>query len=173
LTPKQERFILEYLVDGNATQAAIRSGYSKATAHSIGEENLKKPEIAKVLAQQTKKVLDKVKLSAELVLENIRRPLAADCLDLYDSTGAPIPLDKLSPEARSLIAAIETPPYNADGSDGQTNGRLHRYKLVDRARYVEMAAKHFKLLTDVTEHKGQVEVFNRLDKGRARNAARP
>ena len=45
LTPKQQRFIDEYLVDLNATQAAIRAGYSAKTAYSIGIENLKKPEI--------------------------------------------------------------------------------------------------------------------------------
>lgn len=46
MTPKQQRFVEEYLVDLNATQAAIRAGYSSDTAHSIGHENLSKPEIA-------------------------------------------------------------------------------------------------------------------------------
>jgi len=45
LTPKQKAFVEEYLIDLNATQAAIRAGYSPATAGSIGSENLKKPEI--------------------------------------------------------------------------------------------------------------------------------
>ncbi len=45
MTPKQEKFCVEYLVDLNATQAAIRAGYSERTAYSIGNENLKKPEI--------------------------------------------------------------------------------------------------------------------------------
>ena len=45
MTPKQMRFINEYLIDLNATQAAIRAGYSVRTAYSIGQENLKKPEI--------------------------------------------------------------------------------------------------------------------------------
>ena len=45
LTAKQQRFCDEYLIDLNATQAAIRAGYSKKTAYSIGNENLKKPEI--------------------------------------------------------------------------------------------------------------------------------
>lgn len=45
LTAKQQRFCDEYLIDLNATQAAIRAGYSKKTAYSIGQENLKKPEI--------------------------------------------------------------------------------------------------------------------------------
>ena len=46
LTDKQERFVQEYLIDLNATQAAIRAGYSKKTAQVIGSENLAKPLIA-------------------------------------------------------------------------------------------------------------------------------
>lgn len=54
LTPKQQRFVDEYLIDLNATQAAIRAGYSEKTAYSIGDENLKKPDIKKAIekAQQ-------------------------------------------------------------------------------------------------------------------------
>lgn len=46
MTPKQTRFIDEYLQDFNATRAAIRAGYSEKTAYAIGWENLRKPEIA-------------------------------------------------------------------------------------------------------------------------------
>ena len=46
LKPKQQRFVDEYLIDLNATQAAIRTGYSEKTAGQIGHELLKKPEIA-------------------------------------------------------------------------------------------------------------------------------
>ena len=51
LTPKQQRFVEEYLVDLNATQAAIRAGYSEKTAFQIGPENLKKPKIAEAVAE--------------------------------------------------------------------------------------------------------------------------
>ena len=51
MTPKQEAFVAEYLIDLNATQAAIRAGYSEATAYSIGNENLSKPEIATAIAK--------------------------------------------------------------------------------------------------------------------------
>ena len=47
MTKKQKRFVEEYLIDLNATQAAIRAGYSPDTAGSIGAENLKKPEIVR------------------------------------------------------------------------------------------------------------------------------
>ena len=52
MTAKQQRFCDEYLLDLNATQAAIRAGYSPKTAYSIGDENLKKPEIAKYIADR-------------------------------------------------------------------------------------------------------------------------
>jgi len=45
LTAKQKVFVAEYLVDLNATQAAVRAGYSEKTAYSVGHENLKKPEV--------------------------------------------------------------------------------------------------------------------------------
>ena len=49
LTPKQKRFCQEYLIDLNATQAAVRAGYSEKTAYSVGNENLRKPEIKKYI----------------------------------------------------------------------------------------------------------------------------
>ena len=52
LTAKQQRFCDEYLIDLNATQAAIRAGYSKKTAYSIGNENLKKVEIKEYIEQR-------------------------------------------------------------------------------------------------------------------------
>lgn len=52
MTPKQKRFCDEYLIDLNATQAAIRAGYSEKTAYSIGVENLKKPEIKNYIAER-------------------------------------------------------------------------------------------------------------------------
>lgn len=49
LTPKQRQFVLQYLLDLNASQAAIRAGYSSKTARSIGQENLTKPDIQEAI----------------------------------------------------------------------------------------------------------------------------
>lgn len=58
MTIKQRRFCDEYLIDCNATQAAIRAGYSEKTAGSIGDENLKKPEIKSYIDEQLQKIED-------------------------------------------------------------------------------------------------------------------
>lgn len=71
LTPKQQRFVAEYLIDLNATQAAIRSGYSEKTAKAIGFENLTKPAIAAEIAKRQVKMAEKLELSAEKVLREL------------------------------------------------------------------------------------------------------
>jgi len=69
LTPKQARFVEEYLIDLNATQAAIRAGYSEHTARQIGMENLTKPYISDFLAEQLSKRSEQTGITARWVLE--------------------------------------------------------------------------------------------------------
>ena len=72
LTPKQGMFVKEYLIDLNATQAAIRAGYSEKTSYSIGEENLKKPEIAKAIDKAKEERSQIVDVTAQDVLQSIK-----------------------------------------------------------------------------------------------------
>lgn len=58
LTDKQQRLVDEYLIDLNATQAAIRAGYSEKTAKEIGSENLTKPNIAKAIEEAIQKAIN-------------------------------------------------------------------------------------------------------------------
>ena len=58
MTEKQKLFCEEYLIDLNATQAALRAGYSEKTAYSIGNENLKKPEIQEYIQKRLKEKED-------------------------------------------------------------------------------------------------------------------
>lgn len=73
MTRKQKRFVEEYLVDLNATQAAIRAGYSPNTAGSIGEENLKKPEIKNAITS----LLDDMAASNIATVQEIMEHLTA------------------------------------------------------------------------------------------------
>ena len=68
LTAKQEMFVQEYLVDLNATQAAIRAGYSEKTAALIGCENIRKPNIASAIVKAKAERVEKVKIDAAYVL---------------------------------------------------------------------------------------------------------
>lgn len=72
LTAKQNLFVKEYLVDLNATQAAIRAGYSEKTAHDIGCENLKKPNIAKAIQEAMDARSQRTEITADYVLTGIQ-----------------------------------------------------------------------------------------------------
>ena len=72
LTLKQERFIDEYIIDGNATQAAIRAGYSEKTAYTIGRENLNKPQIAKILKERRKQAVERINITQDDILKGLR-----------------------------------------------------------------------------------------------------
>lgn len=68
MNAKQTKFVAEYLIDLNATQAAIRAGYSAKTAGAIGHENLNKPEIAQEIASRQANKAATLDLSFERVL---------------------------------------------------------------------------------------------------------
>lgn len=71
LTEKQALFVQEYLVDLNATQAAIRAGYSENTAYSIGNENLKKPEIAEKIRELMAEREERTNITQDKVLDEL------------------------------------------------------------------------------------------------------
>ena len=71
LTPKQQRFVEEYLIDLNATQSAIRAGYSEKTAQEIGSENLSKPMVAKAIAEAQEKLSNKAQVTVEMVVQGL------------------------------------------------------------------------------------------------------
>jgi phage terminase small subunit len=81
LSEKQQRFCEEYLLDLNATQAAIRAGYSEASSRQIGSENLSKPDIQEYLTQLQRERSQRVALDADWVLrrlrENVERAMQA------------------------------------------------------------------------------------------------
>jgi phage terminase small subunit len=100
--------VAEYLIDLNATQAAIRAGYSRKSAEIQGHDNLRNPRIATAVAVGKAKQLEKAELTAERTLEEVRRIAFFDMSELFDpDSGKLKPVSALSPEARSALASIE------------------------------------------------------------------
>ena len=69
LTEKQRLFVAEYLIDLNATQAAVRAGYSKRTAQRIGSENLSKPLISEAIQEKANERIKRTEIDADWVLQ--------------------------------------------------------------------------------------------------------
>ena len=72
MTPKQERFCQEYVIDLNATRAAIRAGYSRKTARFIAAENLSKPNIKQAIAELQREFRERLEVTRESVTQQLR-----------------------------------------------------------------------------------------------------
>lgn len=72
LTAKQQKFCDEYLIDLNATQAAIRAGYSENTASETGYENLRKPQLAEYIAEKQSEIRDRNAVTVDFVINGIK-----------------------------------------------------------------------------------------------------
>lgn len=143
LTPKQEKFVQEYLVDLNATRAAIRAGYSEKTAYSIGNENLSKPEIAAAIEAAQAKLSEKTEITQEWVLGNLKN-IAERCMQV-----APV-LDRKGEQVHVENADGDLVPAFVFNAAGAT-------------RAVELLGKHIGMFTDKVKLEGDLNVTGQVN----------
>lgn len=137
LTPKQERFVCEYLKDLNATQAAIRAGYSEKSAAQIGAENLRKPAIKEVIDAKLEELNNSAIADANETLEYLSRVLRGEEVD----------------EVLRL-----------SGSGEQSKTAL-RVAAKDRMRAAELLGKYYGLFVDRTAVTGDMDLSVSIDYG--------
>ena len=107
LTAKQEKFCEEYLIDLNATQAAIRAGYSKKTAYSIGFENLKKPEIQEYLQARRQKIISSTGLTPEMVVTELAKVGFANIKNYLDKDNTVKDMSELDDDKAAAVESIQ------------------------------------------------------------------
>jgi len=109
VTDKQKRFCDEYLIDCNATQAAIRAGYSPKTAYSIGEENLKKPELKTYIDERLEQLHSEKTADAQEVMEYLTSVMRGEHTEQVlrlDGDGVQV-VDSVQTPTRDKLKAAE------------------------------------------------------------------
>lgn len=157
LTPKQQRFVEEYLIDLNATQAAIRAGYSEKTAYSVGHENLKKPEIQKAIEEAQNKRTEQTQIDAAYVLRRLVEIDQMDVLDIMDDKYCLKPIGEWPKIWRQYISNIENlEEFEGFGEDRTQIGWLKKIKWPDKTKNLELLGKHVSVgaFKDKIEHSG-------------------
>lgn len=163
-------FVREYLKDLNGKQAAIRCGASPRSAESTASRWLRDAKVAAEVARLQAQQLERAELSASRVLEEMRRVALSNIRD-YWTDGRLKQIGELSEEQGAALASLEVLIKNAEAGDGKTD-LVHKIKLWDKVRALELLAKHFKLLTDIVQVDDEEARLARLDAGRRRNAER-
>ena len=150
LTDKQKMFCKEYLIDLNATQAAIRAGYSEDSAGSIGSENLQKPEIQNEIQRLFDKRGNKLEITAEKVLQELAK-LAFVNMEDFITVGndgyAVVDLSKLTRDQAAAIQEITVDEYQEGKGEQARDVKKVKFKLADKKGSLDLLAKHLKLYT--------------------------
>ena len=168
LTAKQQLFAAEYLVDLNATQAAIRAGYAQGSARQQGHRLLTNADIAAAVAERQAAQLSAADLTAERVKRELARVCFANVKDLFEG-GNLKPIAELTDDQAAAIAGFEVIIKNAQAGDGVTD-LIHKVKSWDKVRALELGMKHLGLLDEQVDVRIDDQVIMRLQRGRAHNA---
>lgn len=142
LTAKQSLFVKEYLIDLNATQAAIRAGYSKKTAGQIGDENLRKPQIAAAIEKAKAERSERTQIDADWLLTRLADEAEADLADIYyPGTGQLKPIHEWPKIWRQgLVGGVKTRQERI--GDEEALAEIVEVKLSDRSNRLKMIGDH-------------------------------
>lgn len=143
MTDKQKRFCEEYMIDLNATQAAIRAGYSPKTAQQTSHENLLKPVIQNYISQLQAKQSRRTGVSADRVVRELARIAFVNAGDLIDPETASVKLDA----SRDDLAAVQSVKVKTFGEDGLE----HEVKLADKLKALDLLGRHLGLFSRAAE----------------------
>ncbi|SAL59552.1 terminase small subunit [Caballeronia peredens] len=135
---KQQVFVTEYLKDRNAMQAAIRAGYSAASAHVTSAKLMKNAEVKAAIDAKTAKVLNKLEVSVERILQERARMAFYDPADIArERLRKPEDIANLPEDARRVVA----------GWDYDAKGKM-RVKLADKNASLTALEKHLNMYRD-------------------------
>lgn len=161
LTPKQEAFCREYLIDLNGTQAAIRAGYSKRTANEQAARLLANVSVSSHLKTLMDERNRRTQIDADWVLKRLAQDASADVADLYDENGNLRPVHEWPMAWRTgLVAGIDTVQERI-GTDAEGKpefATVRKIRLADRTKLLELVGKHIDVgaFKDRVEHSGKI-----------------
>lgn len=149
MTKKQKLFVQEYLIDLNATQAAIRAGYSPDTAYSIGNENLRKPEIKNAIDKAMAERSRRTGISQDRVLQELAKIGFANITDVVDPDTAKIRFDAKE-EDLACIQSIKIKP-NEWGTEREIKMYDKKAALVDIGKHLGMFKENVNVNVETSE----------------------
>ncbi|AUA70970.1 terminase small subunit [Pseudomonas aeruginosa] len=143
LTKKQRLFVDEYLIDLNATQAAIRAGYSTRRATEIGYQLLQRTEVAQAIQAAMAERSKRTEVEADYVIRRLREIDEMDVLDILEDDGSFRSIRDWPRAWRQFLSGIEIAElFEGRGDDRRIAGVLRKVKWPDKLRNLELLSRH-------------------------------
>ncbi len=153
LTARQKRFIEEYLIDLNATQAAVRAGYSPKTAGEQGSRLLATKSISDKIAEAMAELSRRTGVSQERVIEELAKVAFVNAADVIDFGTGGIP-SSMSENDTAAISSMKV--KKVPTKDGENVER--EIKFIDKLKALELLGRHFGMFTENTSLSGETGV---------------
>jgi len=150
LTPKQQRFADEWLIDMNGTQAAIRAGYSPRSANEQAARLLAKPSIRAYIDERLAEQSRRTGVTQERIIRELARIAFCDPTEIIDTNTGEI-RPETSPDDRSAIAAVKV--RKIPTPDGY--GIEREIRVADKIKALELLGKRFGMFRDKVEMTGE------------------
>jgi phage terminase small subunit len=164
-TPKQLRFVEEYVIDLNGEASAKRAGYHPVYSHEL----LKKPWVREEIAKRQEKASQDTGVTPERVLQEISRIAFCDVREAFNADGTLKAIRTLPDDLARAVSAVEVKETRGKEKKGAV--RKLRFWAKDRA--LQQLGQHFKLFTEVHEIRGAEELMRRLNAAKKRIGVRP
>ncbi|PXW75966.1 phage terminase small subunit [Blastomonas natatoria] len=161
LTPKQEAFVREYLIDLNATQAAIRAGYSAKTAKQQGQRLLTNVDVQAAVTDGQAKRAEQTGIDAAYVLNRLVEIDQMDVLDILDDAMSLKPVSDWPKVWRQYLSGVDVAEmFEGSGDDRRMVGILKKIKWPDKVKNLELIGKHVgvQAFKDKIEHSGEMSI---------------
>ncbi|NKE95237.1 terminase small subunit [Pantoea agglomerans] len=162
LTDKQEMFCREYLIDLNATQAAIRAGYSDNTARKIGSENLTKPDIAQRIIDLKSERNERVEINADYVLRRLVEIDEMDVLDILKDDGGLKMVHEWPKVWRTTLSGLDILTTVTNFDETTMENILKKIKWPDKVKNLELIGKHVAVQAFREQVKTEHDVVGKL-----------
>jgi len=161
LTDKQAMFVKEYIIDLNATQAAIRAGYSENSARQIASTMLSNHNIQDAIQKEMDKRSKRTEITQDRVLKELALIGFMDIRKAFDAKGQLLSIPDMPEEVARAIGGID---HQVIGTGDDQIGLTSKIKIIDKKGSLELLGKHLKLFTDKTEVSGALGVVDLSDK---------
>jgi phage terminase small subunit len=155
LTDKQKLFAREYLKDLNATQAAIRAGYSVRSAGETGSKLRDDPEVLKLIEELQKERADRLDITTDRIEQELARVAFFDIKDVFSVEGGLLDVHAMPANARRAVASVEVDELWGDAGDGKRGqiGHTKKVRTADKLRALELLGKRHGMFVDKVEMK--------------------
>jgi len=153
LNPKQAQFVKEYLIDLNATQAAIRAGYSKRTAEQQGSRLLSNAKVKEEVQKAMDKRSERTEITQDMVIDELARIAFLDIRQAFNENGELLEIPDMPEDVARAIGGMDVSKYTERGEDGGTE-TTKKIKIIDKKGALELLGRNLKMFTDRKEIAG-------------------